>query len=164
MKRETSTDGSTLFKFSEDKPAAEPVAEETAAAPVVAEEPVTKEDPAETMPRRLPGPGFDFGFGWGKRGDILARRARRGVTERSGQHKHGRSTRMARGGETMSSWRAAHIASLTLLLFLSLTPELCSAQMTSPMAGQGAFPEEPKKIHVSALQERLLAVDDENYR
>jgi len=50
VKRETSTDGSTLFKFSEDKPAAEPVAEETAAAPVVAEEPVTKEEPAETMP------------------------------------------------------------------------------------------------------------------
>ena len=45
MKRETSTDGSTLFKFSENKPAAEPaaVAEETAA-PVVAQE------PAETMP------------------------------------------------------------------------------------------------------------------
>jgi len=62
----------------------------------------------------------------------------------------------------MSSWRAAHIASLALLLFLSLTPS--RAQMTAPMAGQGGFPEEPKAIHVSALQERLLAVDDASYR
>merc|ERR1712118_77315 len=40
----------------------------------------------------------------------------------------------------------------------------CHGQMTVPFHGQGGFPEEPVDIYVSPMMERLLEVDDKNYR
>lgn len=51
---------------------------------------------------------------------------------------------------------------LHLLLVLACRP--CSAQMNSPLAGQGLPRLETQKVYVSPYLDRLLKVDEENYR
>ena len=51
-----------------------------------------------------------------------------------------------------------------LLALLLLVPGAVRCQMTQPFRGQGVAPDEPVDVHVSALMERLLDVDDRAYR
>merc|ERR1712025_681238 len=70
------------------------------------------------------------------------------------------SISMSRGGvQELPLRRIRH----TLIIFLTLIT-VSRGQMALPFTGQGGNPEEPVDVHVSALMERLLSVDDKEYR
>ena len=54
---------------------------------------------------------------------------------------------------------------LLVLLCLAAAPlPVARSQMSLPFTGQGLEPAEPVDVYVSAMLERLLDVDDKNYR